>query len=91
MKFLFYVELLFLSLQNVLLRHPAKSAIKVIDFGSSCIEPDKSQSFILVQMPNTQSSYQFTLTFKVGFIVLPKSFLEWITAWLSTCGALVVF
>ena len=40
----------------MLLRHPAKSAIKVIDFGSSCIEPDKSQSFVLVQMPNTQST-----------------------------------
>lgn len=28
--------------QNVLLRHPAKSAIKVIDFGSSCFEHEKS-------------------------------------------------
>jgi dual specificity tyrosine-phosphorylation-regulated kinase 2/3/4 len=30
------------SAQNVLLRHPAKSAIKVIDFGSSCFEHEKS-------------------------------------------------
>jgi len=29
-------------LQNVLLKHPAKSAIKVIDFGSSCLEHEKS-------------------------------------------------
>jgi dual specificity tyrosine-phosphorylation-regulated kinase 2/3/4 len=29
--------------QNVLLRHPAKSGIKVIDFGSSCLEHEKSQ------------------------------------------------
>jgi dual specificity tyrosine-phosphorylation-regulated kinase 2/3/4 len=29
-------------IQNVLLRHPAKSAIKVIDFGSSCLEHEKS-------------------------------------------------
>ena len=29
--------------QNVLLRHPAKSAIKVIDFGSSCFEHEKSK------------------------------------------------
>jgi dual specificity tyrosine-phosphorylation-regulated kinase 2/3/4 len=28
--------------QNVLLRHPAKSALKVIDFGSSCFEHEKS-------------------------------------------------
>ena len=28
--------------QNVLLKHPAKSAIKVIDFGSSCLEHEKS-------------------------------------------------
>ncbi|KAJ7197301.1 kinase-like domain-containing protein [Mycena pura] len=28
--------------ENVLLRHPAKSAIKVIDFGSSCLEHEKS-------------------------------------------------
>ncbi|KAJ7470446.1 CMGC/DYRK/DYRK2 protein kinase [Mycena latifolia] len=27
--------------ENVLLRHPAKSAIKVIDFGSSCLEHEK--------------------------------------------------
>jgi len=32
--------------ENVLLRHPAKSAIKVIDFGSSCIEPDKIYTYI---------------------------------------------
>lgn len=31
--------------QNVLLRHPAKSAIKVIDFGSSCFEHEKSEVF----------------------------------------------
>ena len=30
-------------LQNVLLRHPTKSAIKVIDFGSSCFEHEKSE------------------------------------------------
>ena len=28
--------------ENVLLKHPAKSAIKVIDFGSSCLEHEKS-------------------------------------------------
>ncbi|TRM59462.1 hypothetical protein BD626DRAFT_550298 [Schizophyllum amplum] len=28
--------------ENVLLKHPAKSAIKVIDFGSSCFEHEKS-------------------------------------------------
>lgn len=28
--------------QNVLLKHPAKSGIKVIDFGSSCLEHEKS-------------------------------------------------
>lgn len=27
--------------ENVLLRHPAKSGIKVIDFGSSCFEHEK--------------------------------------------------
>jgi len=27
--------------ENVLLKHPAKSAIKVIDFGSSCFEHEK--------------------------------------------------
>ena len=31
-------------LQNVLLRHPTKSAIKVIDFGSSCFEHEKSEA-----------------------------------------------
>lgn len=29
--------------QNVLLKHPIKSAIKVIDFGSSCFEHEKSK------------------------------------------------
>lgn len=29
--------------QNILLKHPAKSAIKVIDFGSSCFEHEKGQ------------------------------------------------
>ena len=28
--------------ENVLLRHPAKSGLKVIDFGSSCFEHEKS-------------------------------------------------
>lgn len=32
-----------LEIQNVLLRHPSKSAIKVIDFGSSCFEHEKSE------------------------------------------------
>lgn len=30
----------------MLLRHPAKSAIKVIDFGSSCFEHEKSKGII---------------------------------------------
>jgi dual specificity tyrosine-phosphorylation-regulated kinase 2/3/4 len=33
--------------ENVLLKHPAKSAIKVIDFGSSCLEHEKSKSDLL--------------------------------------------
>ncbi|KII88871.1 hypothetical protein PLICRDRAFT_175129 [Plicaturopsis crispa FD-325 SS-3] len=32
--------------ENVLLRHPAKSAIKVIDFGSSCLETEKVYTYI---------------------------------------------
>jgi dual specificity tyrosine-phosphorylation-regulated kinase 2/3/4 len=32
--------------ENVLLRHPAKSAIKVIDFGSSCLEHEKIYTYI---------------------------------------------
>lgn len=32
--------------QNVLLRHPAKSGIKVIDFGSSCFEHEKGPFLI---------------------------------------------
>jgi dual specificity tyrosine-phosphorylation-regulated kinase 2/3/4 len=31
--------------ENVLLKHPAKSAIKVIDFGSSCLEHEKSRFY----------------------------------------------
>lgn len=27
--------------QNILLTHPSKSGIKVIDFGSSCLETEK--------------------------------------------------
>jgi serine/threonine protein kinase len=33
--------------QNILLRHPAKSGIKVIDFGSSCFENEKGSSLPL--------------------------------------------
>ncbi|KAL4249574.1 protein kinase superfamily protein [Abortiporus biennis] len=32
--------------ENVLLKHPAKSAIKVIDFGSSCFEHEKIYTYI---------------------------------------------
>ncbi|KAF4615076.1 hypothetical protein D9613_002862 [Agrocybe pediades] len=32
--------------ENVLLRHPAKSGIKVIDFGSSCFEHEKIYTYI---------------------------------------------
>ncbi len=32
--------------QNILLRHPAKSALKVIDFGSSCLEHEKGWCFV---------------------------------------------
>ncbi|GLB35192.1 putative protein tyrosine kinase [Lyophyllum shimeji] len=32
--------------ENVLLRHPTKSAIKVIDFGSSCFENEKIYTYI---------------------------------------------
>jgi dual specificity tyrosine-phosphorylation-regulated kinase 2/3/4 len=32
--------------ENVLLRHPSKSAIKVIDFGSSCFEHEKIYTYI---------------------------------------------
>lgn len=39
-------------MQNVLLKHPAKSAIKVIDFGSSCFEHEKSlYSFFIDDFP----------------------------------------
>jgi hypothetical protein len=38
-------DLLFVSLpyQNILLSHPSKSGIKVIDFGSSCFEHEKGE------------------------------------------------
>lgn len=36
-----YTQMLLIRLQNILLKHPAKSAIKVIDFGSSCFEHEK--------------------------------------------------
>lgn len=39
-----YPMLTRLLLQNILLRHPAKSGIKVIDFGSSCFENEKGAS-----------------------------------------------
>lgn len=32
-----------LRTQNILLRHPAKSGIKVIDFGSSCLEDERGE------------------------------------------------
>ena len=32
--------------QNVLLKHPSKSFIKVIDFGSSCMENEKVYTYI---------------------------------------------
>ncbi|TFK42822.1 hypothetical protein BDQ12DRAFT_662973 [Crucibulum laeve] len=35
--------------ENVLLRHPAKSAIKVIDFGSSCFEHEKISVYTYIQ------------------------------------------
>jgi dual specificity tyrosine-phosphorylation-regulated kinase 2/3/4 len=34
---------LFIHKQNILLRHPAKSGLKVIDFGSSCFEHEKGK------------------------------------------------
>lgn len=34
-----------LSVQNLLLKHPAKSAVKVIDFGSSCFENEKGEGY----------------------------------------------
>ena len=35
-----------LLLQNILLKHPAKSAVTVIDFGSSCFENEKVYTYI---------------------------------------------
>jgi dual specificity tyrosine-phosphorylation-regulated kinase 2/3/4 len=32
--------------ENVLLKHPAKSQIKVIDFGSSCFETERVYTYI---------------------------------------------
>lgn len=32
--------------ENVLLKKPNKSAIKLIDFGSSCYEPDRYYTYI---------------------------------------------
>lgn len=31
--------------ENILLKHPTKSTIKVIDFGSSCLESEKGNIF----------------------------------------------
>lgn len=31
------------NVQNILLKHPTKSTIKVIDFGSSCFENDRGK------------------------------------------------
>lgn len=36
--------------ENILLCHPAKSAIKVIDFGSSCLETEKGKSIYVYLM-----------------------------------------
>lgn len=32
--------------ENIMLRHPAKSSIKVIDFGSSCFESERVYTYI---------------------------------------------
>ena len=54
--------LLFMALlQNVLLRHPAKSAIKVIDFGSSCFEHEKSKWFSMSERPIPDRSFSLHL------------------------------
>lgn len=44
---------LLILIKNVLLRHPAKSAIKVIDFGSSCFEHEKSTLIYITKFINS--------------------------------------
>ncbi|TEB36052.1 hypothetical protein FA13DRAFT_1810684 [Coprinellus micaceus] len=60
--------------ENVLLRHPAKSAIKVIDFGSSCFEHEKSKSLVLSSTAPYEAnhSFQFIPTFQSRFYRSPE-------------------
>jgi serine/threonine protein kinase len=54
--------------ENVLLKHPAKSAIKVIDFGSSCFEHEKSEPSL--------SRAVISLTRAFSLYLYPKSLLS---------------
>lgn len=44
----------------MLLKHPAKSAIKVIDFGSSCFEHEKSEQFAFNSLSSTKLLLVYT-------------------------------
>jgi serine/threonine protein kinase len=60
--------------ENVLLKHPAKSAIKVIDFGSSCFEHEKGSERFRHFSQHGLTETQCIRIFRVVSIDLRKLF-----------------
>jgi dual specificity tyrosine-phosphorylation-regulated kinase 2/3/4 len=57
-----------LTFQNILLCHPIRSGIKVIDFGSSCLETEKGEFDLL-----NRTDSQCIRTFNLVSTEVPKS------------------
>src|SRR5260221_1458656 len=77
-------------LKNVLLRHPAKSAIKVIDFGSSCFEHEKSlanslSSFLQILISFTVYTYIQSRFYRSPEVILGMNYHMAIDMWSLGC------
>lgn len=79
--------------ENILLCNPKRSAIKIVDFGSSCqLGQRVSILFRVVKVVRFMFSFcllfshRFTNTSSRGFTGHLKCYWEFLTTWLLTCG-----
>ena len=72
--------------ENILLVNPKRSAIKIVDFGSSCQIGQRVRDGVFSLRRYEWSAFSSTNTFKADSIAHRKYYLVFHTIWRSTCG-----
>ncbi len=78
--------------ENILLCNPKRSAIKIVDFGSSCQLGQRVSLTVIASLFYSNSNVDLFFSsiniYKVDFIDRQKYYLAYHMTWQSTCGVL---